>query len=99
MALISDFKEIVDSFNLKMKSYTENEASLPDIYSPDFIIKYVRGRLYCASYLEFDGEYICCWGKEEYTIDAAKKQIGILLKQYKNIKTEMRIKKLNKDFR
>lgn len=96
---MSDFKEIVNTFNLKMKAFSENEASLPDIYSPDFIIKYCRGRLYCASYLESDGEYICCWGKEEYTPEKAKEQIGILLKQYKNIKTEMRIKKLKKDFR
>lgn len=96
---MSDFNEIVNIYSLKIKDYCDNEASLSDIYSPDFLIKYYRGKLYCASYLENDGEYICCWGKEEYTPEKAKEQIGILLKQYKNIKTEMRIRKLKKDFR
>lgn len=99
MELITDFKEIVDIYKLKIKEYSDHEASLSDIYSPDFLIKYYRGKLYCASYLEYDGEYICCWGKEEYTPDAAKEKIGNLLKQYKSIKTELRIKKLNKDFK
>lgn len=96
---MSDFNEIVEIYNLKIKDYCDNEASLSDIYSSDFLIKYYKDKLYCAEYLGEYGEYICCWGKEEYTPEKAKEQICILLKQYKNIKTERRIKKLNKDFR